>query len=138
MQNISKENLVYVFAKLEKAIKSFDDAISNYDGIDDVYRDGIIQRFEYCVEICRKCIKSYMEYESILCESVSPKFIIKIAHKYKIIENLDIRIDFLDSRNKLSHLYNEIESQNIFEFIQENQFVFDKLKSNLENLILSK
>ena len=65
-------------------------------------------------------MKIYLQYIWVENIIASPKEVIKLAHKYKIIENDDIWFDFINCRNRLSHIYSEPDSDDIFDFICNN------------------
>ena len=60
---------------------------------------------------------------------------IKLAHKYKIIENDDIWFDFVNCRNRLSHIYSEPDSHDTFQFIESNWSELEKFAKILESKI---
>jgi len=107
MYNRSKD----LFLKLEHAVNSLNEAIELVSENTDYrymqwLKDSVIQRFEYCTELSWKFMKYYILEE--YWENVSfPKEIIKSAYKAWLIENLDIWIDMIEKRNRLSHDYHE-------------------------------
>lgn len=69
-------------------------------------KDGVIQRFEFCYEICWKLLKYYLESEGIE-EAKSPKSTFKEAFKIGLIEDGEAWIDMLKDKNLTSHVYDE-------------------------------
>lgn len=88
----------------KKALKTLDKAMIKPPA-NDLERDGIIQRFEYCVEISWKSAKKVLEYHEQFADT--PRNIIRELAKINWIDNPDEWIDFLEARNKTSHLYHE-------------------------------
>ncbi len=125
------EILIKKLKILEKAIDSLESAFKKYTW-DDLQRDGILQRFEYTTELLRKTTKKILEYSDINIDIPSPKNIIKIAHEYHIIKNQRILIDFIDFRNRLSHIYDEDQAQEIFLWIQEH---YKEIRSTYTDLL---
>jgi len=92
------ENLLRAFAQLESAVKQVETA-------NDLEKEGLIQRFEYTFELAWKTAKDYLESKSIDVKFSSD--IIKEAFKYEMIEDGELWMKMLESRNKLAHTYNE-------------------------------
>ena len=120
MKYIDNKEVINQINYYNKATKTLSDWRNIYTDGDYLQRDGIIQRFEYCVELWWKTMKIYLQYIWVENIIASPKEVIKLAHKYKIIENDDIWFDFINCRNRLSHIYSEPDSDDIFDFICNN------------------
>ncbi|OPJ61885.1 nucleotidyltransferase substrate binding protein [Clostridium chromiireducens] len=84
-------------------------------------KDGVIQRFEFCYEICWKLIKYYLENEGIQ-EAKSPKSTFREGFKIGIIEDGEDWIDMLNDRNLTSHVYDEEVALDIYEKIISKYF----------------
>ncbi|OOP73834.1 nucleotidyltransferase [Clostridium beijerinckii] len=84
-------------------------------------KDGVIQRFEFCYEICWKLIKYYLESEGIQ-EAKSPKSTFREGFKIGIIEDGEVWIDMLNDRNLTSHVYDEEVAFDIYEKIISKYF----------------
>lgn len=103
------KRLKSAYDKLSKAVKV---------AKDDLDKDGVIQRFEFTVELLWKTIKIILEYNKIDA-SGGPKFCIKEAFRYGYIKDDEIILDMLDDRNKSSHIYDDKTSNKIFTRIKE-------------------
>lgn len=90
-----------VLLRLNEAIDE-----SKNNPVSSTLKDGVIQRFEFCYEICWKLIKYYLENEGIQ-EAKSPKSTFREAFKIGIIEDGEVWIDMLNDRNLTSHVYDE-------------------------------
>ena len=112
--------------KYGKATESLMQAFEIYSG-DDLQRDGVLQRFEYCIELAWKTLKIVLAYEEYL-ENPSPRWVIKTSLSQKIISDWLVWQDFLNARNELSHTYDELKSDEIFAFVQKNKELFPELK----------
>ena len=107
----SKFDLLY--NDLGKAIESFKNALNikmlfDNDVVNDLFVNGQIQKFEYNIELLWKTLKAYfLEGRGILM--LYPKEIIKQFFQEELIteEVYILLIDALNSRNLLSHVYNE-------------------------------
>ncbi|MEI8342619.1 MAG: nucleotidyltransferase substrate binding protein [Verrucomicrobiota bacterium] len=69
-------------------------------------KEGVIQRFEYSFELAWKTVKDFLEENGIVFATVTPRQILKDAFIAKIITDGQVWIDMLDHRNLLSHTYN--------------------------------
>lgn len=75
-----------------------------------IIRDGVIQRFEYCIDLFWKFLKLYIEtQEKRLIENPSPRSILKLAAQSLLItqEEHEVLIKCIADRNITSHTYNE-------------------------------
>ena len=117
-----------------KALERLKEAVKQGDS--NIVIDGILHRFEFTFELAWKTIKDYMEYMGIVNKIGSPRENIQLAYKQGIIEDGEIWIDIMLSRNALSHLYNERESRKIYNEIKEKYIVeFEKLEEKIENIL---
>ncbi len=94
------DNYKRAFNLLREAIE-----IMRQHEISQLEKEGIIQRFEYTWELAWKVLKDYLESAGIIVETVTPASVIKAAFAAKVIENGEIWMQALDSRNKMSHTY---------------------------------
>ena len=120
--------------KLEDSLKEtsqdFDDTTMQ------VIIDGTLHRFEFTFELAWKTIKDYLEYMGITNKTGSPRENIQAAFKQGIIDDGEIWIEIMLSRNELSHLYNEKTSRKIYENIK-NKYIkeFEKLEERFEQIL---
>lgn len=93
----------------QNALKRLEEAIARYQTApnDTLYRDGLIQRFEFTFELAWKSLKEYMEDQGMVLTIVSPRSVLKEAYAAGIIDNPDIWNEAVDSRNLMSHIYDE-------------------------------
>ncbi|MDQ7009484.1 MAG: HI0074 family nucleotidyltransferase substrate-binding subunit [Candidatus Gracilibacteria bacterium] len=103
----------------EKANKSLQKVFVEQDIFSELEKDGVIQRFEYTVEISWKTLKKVLEYNQ-LNFSPAPKEIIRESYKLDYIDSLDLWDEFLDIRNQMSHVYSDFYSKDNFDFIKLN------------------
>lgn len=103
--------------------------------INDITIDGILHRFEFTFELSWKMIKDYLEYLGLTEKTGSPREVIQLGFKQGIINDGEMWIQMMLSRNLLSHLYNEDTSREIFEKIR-NEYIdlLVKLKDKFENI----
>lgn len=97
-------------------------------------RDGLIQRFEYCIDTFWKFIKLYLEdVQKLAIESTAPKEILKKAVGNTItLEEHTLLIKALGNRNLTSHSYNEDLAEEIQQhipaYLAVMQTITDRIK----------
>jgi len=117
--------------KLNRAYERLAEAVEV--AVDDLDRDGVIQRFEFTVELLWKTLKVLLAYNKVEC--TSPRDCVKKAFRYGLIEDDDIVLDMLDDRNRSSHIYDEKTSREIFERIKEVYVgVIERILSGITNV----
>ncbi len=79
-------------------------------------RDGAIQRYEYCLELCWKLGQKYLA--SVGITSNSPKSVFRDLGQQSIIVSVQTWIDYVDLRNETSHLYHQAVASRVFAQIE--------------------
>lgn len=97
-----------------KALKTLDEAMKNPPA-NLLERDGMIQRFEYCLEISWNSAKKVLEYQEFKIDT--PRNVFREMAKIGWINNPDQWIQFLEARNKTSHLYHEEVAEELFKLV---------------------
>jgi nucleotidyltransferase substrate binding protein (TIGR01987 family) len=98
----------------QRALKTLDSAMEK-PPLNSLERDGMIQRFEYCLELSWGSAKKVLEYHEIKADS--PRNVFRELAKNGWIDNPEEWIQFLEARNKTSHLYHEEVAEEIFKVI---------------------
>jgi len=75
--------------------------------LNDLEKEGTVQRFEYTVELAWKSLKDYIEFSGVELRSITPKSVIKAAFAARIISDGQLWVDMIDHRNLLSHKYDQ-------------------------------
>ena len=73
--------------------------------LDEILKEGLIQRFEYTHELAWNVMKEYAKYQGFTQISGS-RDTIKEAFKMQLIEDDRLWLEMVVSRNKTSHTYN--------------------------------
>lgn len=102
---------------LKKAANKLNEALRG--DASDLEIDGILHRFEFTFELAWKTMKDCLEEQGIVGKIGSPREIIKEAFSVGLIDNGEVWIDMMLSRNELSHLYDEETSRKIYDNIKE-------------------
>ncbi len=117
----------------KKALSTLDEAMSSCPK-SLLERDGIIQRFEYCLEVSWGAAKKVLEYHEIKTDS--PRNIFRELAKHEWIDNPEDWILSLEARNKTSHLYHENVAEEIFKvvphFLKESHKLLKVLQEKLK------
>jgi nucleotidyltransferase substrate binding protein (TIGR01987 family) len=95
------QNFAKAVALLRDALKAGPEALN------DLEKEGTAQRFEYAVELAWKTLKDYLETSGMQLPSVTPKSVLKAAFAARLIPDGQLWIDVLETRNLLSHTYDQ-------------------------------
>ena len=118
---------------LENAVSRLDEAIKDSKKIElSTLKDGVIQRFEFTLELSWKILKTYLMNEGIDCVN-TPKSVVREAYKAGIIKNGEIWIEMIDDRNLTSHIYSQSMADDIYlritkKYFKELELLFYYLK----------
>lgn len=97
---------------------------------DELYLDGLIQRFEFCFELSWKLMKAFLAYEGI--EVTGPRSAIRNAFQTELIADADTWLDMLEKRNLSSHTYDAETAQEIYRHVaQKYIFLLDDLAATV-------
>lgn len=118
---------------LEKLKKALDSLERGYKiNPTELERDGIIQRFEFSVELSWKSAKKVLSKNGI--DADVPKNIFREMASLGWVTNPALWLEFINYRNKASHIYNEEVAQEILaivpSFIEESKNLLSALEKN--------
>jgi nucleotidyltransferase substrate binding protein (TIGR01987 family) len=117
------DNYKRAFTLLREGIESGDES-----PLSQLEKEGLIQRFEYTMELAWKVMKDYLLSENVVFEQVTPRAIIRKAFEAKLVSDGQTWMDALDARNKMSHTYNFVEFEKVIEDIRKRYLaVMDEL-----------
>ncbi len=91
------------FQNFEKAFMRLKEAIERKD-LNELERNGLIQRFELTIELAWKVLKDFLEEQKFNFKP-SPKDTLRLAQQSNYITYAQELLDGLDIRNELSHDY---------------------------------
>lgn len=78
--------------------------------------DATIHRFEFCYELCWKTLKYLLAHEG-KTDINSPREVFKAAYSLHWIDNEELWIDMINSRNLTTHTYRESTAQEVYDDI---------------------
>ena len=96
----------YRFTNFRRAYSLLREALQ--DGIEplnQLEREGVIQRFEFTYELSWNLLKDKLEYDGITFASVTPREVIRQAFSAKLIDDGETWLAMLADRNRMSHTY---------------------------------
>jgi nucleotidyltransferase substrate binding protein (TIGR01987 family) len=91
------------FQNFEQAFFRLQEAVNKPD-LNELERNGLIQRFEFTIELAWKVMKDFLEEKGFLFKP-SPKDTFRQAQEAQYIDYAQALIDALNIRNELSHDY---------------------------------
>jgi nucleotidyltransferase substrate binding protein (TIGR01987 family) len=123
------------FENFQKAIKLLEEIPSlDINKISLLEKEGIIQRFEFTLELAWKTLKDKMEFDGLILDKISPKMVLKEAFKAKYIDKIELWLEMIDDRNLLSHTYDIKVFEEVIPSIQQK---YTSLLSELKNSFLT-
>ncbi|MCB9073351.1 MAG: nucleotidyltransferase substrate binding protein [Bdellovibrionaceae bacterium] len=117
----------------EKALKTLREALDLYNKEQDpklqsVIRDGLIQRFEFCIELAWKT-----SLKTLGLTNRPPKPAIRDMAQGGLVDDVDLWFCFVDARNKSSHTYDEEIAKevlsSVIQFLPEGERLCKALQS---------
>ena len=111
---------------LQKAIKALERSLrvaqrgieSKLDAeMQETIRSGVIQDFEVAYEQCWKLMKRWMEnnVNAALVDGVTRRELFRCAVESRLIDNVDLWMDFHELRNQSAHIYDERMAVSVFD-----------------------
>ncbi|HLT08372.1 MAG TPA: nucleotidyltransferase substrate binding protein [Cyclobacteriaceae bacterium] len=100
--------------------------------LDEIIKEGLIQRFEYTHELAWNVMKDYAAYQGNTDVGGS-RDATREAFQLKLISDGKIWMDMIGSRNKTSHTYNEETADEIYSKILNEYYpAFLEFQKNME------
>ena len=124
-----------------KALERFSNAVIRKEefyreGYGDVYLDLVVKRFEFTYEMSWKTIKRYLDFIGIDCPN--PRSCFKDALVQGLITDEAVWLDMIERRNLSSHIYDEDETKEILQKLNDYLKAFEELKGNIEAKLIKK
>jgi nucleotidyltransferase substrate binding protein (TIGR01987 family) len=116
-----KPRWIYRYQNFTKALDRLNQAakLSSQDKLNDLEKEGLVQRFEYTWELTWNVLHDYLRFSGISIEVVSPGDVLRAAYSAGIISNGDTWMEAKRDRNLTSHRYDEDEFERIVVAIRE-------------------
>ena len=105
-------------SSLENALKQLEDGLeeAQLNPKSEIIRDGVIQRFEYSMDLCWKLIQRYLKFIAQIDDSNirTKKDLFREAGRLKLITNVESWFEHYEARNETSHTYNKETAEMVF------------------------
>lgn len=130
-------NYIKAVDKLSQSVKYIQENFNEEESLDDeildeMIKEGLIQRFEYTHELAWNVMKDYAEYQGNPNIGGS-RDASREAFQLKLVTNGHIWMDMITSRNKTSHTYNEETANEIYgKILKEYYPAFIEFKNTME------
>ncbi len=86
--------------------------------LDQLAKEGMIQRFELCMELAWKTMKDYLESQNVVFSQITPRAVLKESVAGKLISDGESWMSALDARRKMSHTYDFTKFEIIMSLLQ--------------------
>jgi nucleotidyltransferase substrate binding protein (TIGR01987 family) len=123
------QNFERALALLTEALQGEPSALNQLE------KEGVVQRFEYTLELAWKTLKDYLEESGIVLNAITPRQVIKDAYAARILDDGQTWIDMIDHRNLLSHTYDPVNFEEAVEAIHDRYLT---ALSQVRDLLASK
>lgn len=128
------------FSNYKKGLAKLTEAIeivksSHPDKVQEIIKEGLIQRFEYTHELAWNVMRDFMLWQGNT-EIYGSRDATREAFSLGLIEDGHHWMKMIDSRNKTSHTYNEETANEIYEaIIGYYQPLFLQFQDKMEGLL---
>ena len=109
-----------VLLKLKREKLRLKEAIEA-ESLNELERDGLIQRFEFTIDLAWKVLKDYLEEKGFVFKP-SPKDTLRQAQESGFIDYAQTLIDGLEIRNELSHDYDGLKFEKSESYLRKEIF----------------
>jgi nucleotidyltransferase substrate binding protein (TIGR01987 family) len=124
---ISKEELKKANESLLESFLLMSESHLQDLAVQKALRDACLQRFEYCVELAWKT-----SMKTLGSQTQAAKPAVREMARSNLINNPELWLTFIDSRNETSHAYDEDIAKKVFiniqKFIPEIQILINNLQ----------
>lgn len=122
------------YENFKAALRNLEDIFSYQEPYGNVVITGMVGLYEICFEQAWKAMKEILENHGY-DESItgSPRTILKTAYKAGMIDDEELWLDALVSRNNVAHAYNEAIAMDIINQTKSKYYdMFIKLSQTME------
>lgn len=128
-------------SSFEKALAQLAQGLNSFDSHphDELLRDGVIQRFEYCYELAHKMLKRYLEKTEASGDAVDalsfPDLVRLGFERGLLAQSFDVWQLYRTARNTTSHGYDAHKAAEVFaiipQFLVDAEFFLAQLKTRV-------
>lgn len=123
------------FGNFDRALGLLREALADGPAaLNQLEKEGVVQRFEYTLELAWKTIKDYLEESGVVLTAITPRQVIKDAFAARILTDGQAWIDMVDHRNLLSHTYDPANFEEAVDAIHSRYLTaFGQVRDLLES-----
>ena len=123
------------------AFKKFSDIVARReefinDGLEDIYLDVVVKRFEFTYEMSWKTLKRYLEYLGL--NPKNPRASFKEGFSQGLISDEDVWLSMIEMRNLSAHIYDESEISEILGQLKLFKESFELLEQVIKKKLKAK
>ena len=105
------QNFKRAFALLSEAM---DQDISRLNQLE---KEGAIQRFEFTFELAWKVLKDKMEHDGLTIDQISPRAVVRLAYQANYIDDAEVWLRMIGDRNLMSHTYDSAKFEAVLQSV---------------------
>lgn len=120
----------------KKALKQLEEVVelTKERKLSNLEKQGLVQVYEFTQELSWKVLKDFMQSRGTQ-DLYGSKDVVREAFKIGLIENGDIWMEMIKSRNLTSHTYDEATIEEIINLITDKYYYeFNKLNQKMDKL----
>ena len=123
----------YRFYNFSRAYSLLSEALEEgVEELNDLEKEGAIQRFEHTFELGWNTLKDHLEYDGVAMDSVTPRSVIRTAAAAGLIADGQTWIDMLEDRRNTSHRYDIELLEEVLGNIRDNYLpILESLRERL-------
>ena len=102
--------------------------------IPNIYKQGLIQSFEFTFELAWKVLKDLAKYQGVE-DIIGSRDAIRFAAKNNLLENAHSWMNMIKTRNETVHTYNEdVANEVVIEILQSYFMLMKRFEQKMQNL----
>ena len=116
------ESLKKAIGALERSLRVADKQAGGDDvDLKETLQAGVVQNFEVAYEQVWKMMKRWLEVNvtPVEVDGVTRRQLFRLCHENRLIDDVDVWMNFHKSRNETSHTYNQVTAENVFKVAGE-------------------
>jgi nucleotidyltransferase substrate binding protein (TIGR01987 family) len=127
------------FENFERAMGLLDEVVQRgLPSLSRLEKEGSIQRFEITFELGWKLMRDSLEASGMVIAPVTPRTVIKEAFGAKLLQDAQVWIDMMLSRNLLSHSYDLETFEAVLKEVESRYFAaLERLRSSFATKMAS-
>lgn len=111
----------YRFRNFSRAFSLLREALEGeVEDLNDLEKEGVIQRFEYTFELSWNTLEDRLEYDGVSMDSVTPRNVIRTAIAAGLVADGQIWMNMLEDRRNTSHRYDVELLESVLSNIQDD------------------